>query len=127
MGTTRFRVGSLAQTVSRRPGPATTARPPGATPWILTQDWVVSRNRSRERCRNSGWLGCAKALSSAKLPRDDVVDQLSATRLESGPALAVDSERGEGAGRELLLEPGQLVTARREGTRELVETGVVPD
>jgi len=52
----------------------------------------------------------AGALSSAKLPGDDVIDELRVARPESGPALALDNEDGEGTGRELLFEPRQLST-----------------
>src|SRR6476646_9414448 len=69
----------------------------------------------------------AAGLSSAKLPRDDVVDELSIARLESRPTLAVENERSEGACRELLLEPRQLRTPRGKDTCELVDAWVVPD
>jgi hypothetical protein len=52
----------------------------------------------------------AGRLSSAKLPGDDVIDELRVARPESDPALALDNERGEGTGRELLLEPRQVST-----------------
>jgi hypothetical protein len=66
-------------------------------------------------------------LSSAKLPRDRVIHELGIARPESSPALAVDNERGECTGRELLLEPRQLSTPRSEDTREIVKARVVPD
>jgi hypothetical protein len=52
----------------------------------------------------------AGRLSSAKLPGNDVIDELRVARPESDPALALDNERGEGTGRELLLEPRQVST-----------------
>jgi hypothetical protein len=69
----------------------------------------------------------ARPLSSAKLPGDDVIDELRVAWPESDPAVAVDNERGEHTGRELLLELRQLSTPRSEDTREVVEAWVVPD
>jgi hypothetical protein len=72
-------------------------------------------------------LSAAAAPSSAKLPGDDVIDELSSAGPESSPTLAVDNERGESTGREPLLEPRQLSTPRSKETRELVEARIVPN
>jgi hypothetical protein len=67
------------------------------------------------------------SLDSAKLPGDDVINELCVARPESRPALSVDNERGEGSGRELLLELGQVSTPGSKHTSEVVEARVVPD
>jgi hypothetical protein len=58
--------------------------------------------------------------SSAELSGQDVIDELCVARAQSGPALAVDNERGEHTGRELLLELRQVSTLRSEHKREVV-------
>src|SRR6266567_2209165 len=105
---------------------------------ISTPSLRKTSSKARVGCVNWSCLqiGCLwvrpnlrtpQALSSAKLPGDDVIDELPIAGPESGPALAVDNERGEGAGRKLLLEPRQLSTPRNKEKRELVEARVMPD
>src|SRR4029450_7510034 len=96
-------------------------------PWGVERQVVPRRETApssgshRPRSRHSGALGgavaeCGKCdasgRSSPEPSGDDVIDELCITRSESRPAVASDNERGEGSGRELLLQLRQVSALR---------------